>query len=223
MGQRLENRVQLNEEQKEAKTKIFNVPISVIVGKAGTGKTLLACHTAVTNLQDKKHGKIIMSRPNVEAGETLGFLKGGVKEKMSPYTYPLEKNFEDIVGVSAYEKLVADKKIEIIPIGHLRGVTFVDSTVIIDESQNVTREQLELIIGRLGKGSQIFFTGDIKQCDLNNNSKNSMTILKELSEYLSNSEMCYIELTTNHRHPIIDKVLTFFEENYDKVLKKVAG
>lgn len=209
--------IRLNKEQKEAKAEIIRVPLSTITGKAGSGKTLLACQIALDNLLDKEKTvkKVIITRPAVTAEEDLGFLKGGIEDKLAPYLYPLKKNFEALIGKPDVQKLFSENKIEIIPIGFLRGVTFVDTVVIVDETQNVSPTQLELIIGRLGKNSKILFTGDIRQTDLRGkkgSSKNSMEYLKELSEFMED-DMYFVELKTNHRHEIVDKALNFFEKN----------
>jgi phosphate starvation-inducible PhoH-like protein len=160
--------ISLNEEQKLAKEKIINSDIAVIRGKAGSGKSLLAAQIALDMLYKKEVEKIIIARPAITAGEQIGFLPGNKDEKMAPFTAPVYDNMYRLTGKEKIEKMVVEGEIEIIPVGFLRGFNFSNCIVIIDEAQNCSENQLELIMGRLCIGSKIIICGDSAQIDLKN-------------------------------------------------------
>jgi phosphate starvation-inducible PhoH-like protein len=200
----------LNDEQKVAKEKIINSDIAVIRGKAGSGKSLLAAQIALDMLFKKEVEKIIIARPAITAGEQIGFLPGTKDEKMAPFTAPVYDNMYRLTGKEKIEKLVMEGEIEIIPVGFLRGFNFSNCIVIIDEAQNCSENQLELIMGRLCIGSKIIICGDSAQIDLRNKKDSGFDfICKHMKDIPGFST---ITLQTNHRHPIVEPMLAIFEQ-----------
>ena len=199
----------LNEEQKNIKASALNDTISVFMGKAGSGKTLLATQIALECLYYKEVDKIIITRPTV-SNEDLGFLPGNIKEKMDPWLSPIHANMAMLSGNEKVDKLIQEDKIEIAPISFLRGRTFVKSCVIVDECQNVTKVQLEMILSRLGVNSKMILTGDSAQIDLKNKKDSGLPYLYNMKDRIKG--LGVYELLTNHRHPIVDSILQYFDE-----------
>lgn len=209
----IKNKIQfqltLNEEQKRIKADALRDTISVFVGKAGSGKTLLATQIALECFFYREVEKIIITRPTV-SNEDLGFLPGNIKEKMDPWMSPIQANMNMLYHKEKIEKLMAEDKIEIAPISFLRGRTFVNSCVIVDESQNVTKPQMEMILSRLGINSKMILTGDISQIDLKQKKDSGLPYLFNMKDKING--LGVYELKTNHRHPIVDDILKYFEE-----------
>jgi len=205
-------KISLNEEQKEAKQLILSKPITFLDGKAGSGKTSLAVQIALDLLFKKEISQIIVARPFVTAGEDLGYLPGGVDQKLEYLIYPIHDLMKSNYGdVDKIEKLIKDEIIKIFPVGFLRGNTFNDSIIIIDEAQNCTRLQTELILGRLGETSKLIFCGDKTQCDLPKKLDSGINLLSDLSKNLQH--FGYFKLSKNHRHPIVEDILSYIKEN----------
>lgn len=200
--------VTLNEEQKIAKSYMLENPITAIRGKAGSGKTLLAIQTGLDLLFNKQIEKLIIARPYVTAGEDLGFLPGGVDEKLSYLTAPMYNIMHDLIGKVKTEKLTSEGKIIVSPFGFLRGNTFSNCCVIIDEAQNATMRQTELMIGRLGRNSKMIFCGDMSQCDLRNKKDSGFDFFAKLEIQVTGVKI--FSLQQNHRHEIVDPVLDIF-------------
>jgi phosphate starvation-inducible protein PhoH and related proteins len=135
-------------------------------GEAGTGKTIAACAVALHLLHQKQIERIILSRPVVEAGESLGFLPGSAEEKMEPYMLPFFHSMTKLVGKQIADKLFEEGRIEILPLAFTRGLTYENAVVIIDEAQNITKLQMKMCLTRLGENSKIIVNGDPSQCDL---------------------------------------------------------
>jgi len=209
----IKNKIQfqlpLNEEQKNIKTKALQDTISVFLGKAGSGKTLLATQIALEYLFYREVDKIIITRPTV-SNEDLGFLPGNIKEKMDPWLAPIHANMFMLYSKEKIEKLISEDKIEIAPISFLRGRTFVNACVIVDESQNVTKAQMEMILSRLGINSKMMLTGDSAQIDLKNKKDSGLPHLYDMKDKING--LGVYELKTNHRHPIVDDILSYFDE-----------
>lgn len=201
--------ISLNEEQKQVKANILKDTISVLTGKAGSGKTLLATQIALEYLFYREVERIVITRPTV-SNEDIGFLPGNIKEKMDPWVAPIHANMYMLYGKPRIDKFINENIIEIAPISFLRGRTFVNSCVIVDESQNVTKGQMEMILSRLGINSKMILTGDSSQTDLKSKKDSGFPYLFNMAGKISGFGA--YELKTNHRHPIVDNILNYFDE-----------
>ena len=199
----------LNPEQKEVKARILQDTISVLIGKAGSGKTLLATQIALEFLFYREVERVIITRPTV-SNEDIGFLPGNIKEKMDPWLSPIQANMSMLYGKGKIEKLMSEDIIEIAPISFMRGRTFVNACVIVDESQNITRGQMEMILSRLGVHSKMILTGDLSQTDLKNKKDSGLPYLFNMANTVPG--LGVYELKTNHRHPIVEDILRHFED-----------
>ena len=202
-------KIQLNEEQKEAKAKILHNTVTLLAGSAGSGKTLLACQIALEKLFTKECDKIIITRPTVSK-EEIGFLPGDLREKMDPWVQPIYQNMYALYDKVKIEKLISDGAIEIVPVSFMRGRTFLDSIVIVDEAQNVTHEQMQMIVTRIGLRSKMIVCGDDHQVDLKQKKDSGFRFLYSAARKVKN--MCAISLKTNHRDPIVEDLINIYEE-----------
>jgi phosphate starvation-inducible protein PhoH len=195
--------ITLSEEQKSAKQAVLHHPYNFIVGKAGSGKTLLACQVALDMFFKRMINKIIITRPTVST-EDNGFLPGSEKEKMEPWLVPIRSNMRKVYNKpTILEKMENNEDIELVSLAHFRGRTFENSVVIVDEFQNLTRSQLRMALGRLGKGSTMIFCGDNQQIDLKDKNYSAIHDIAKLKD----SKYVYKRiLLDNHRHPAIDEV-----------------
>ena len=183
------------------------------IGPAGTGKTYLAIVAAVNAFKNGQIKKIILTRPAVEAGESLGFLPGDLKDKIDPYLMPLYDSLHDIIGEEQTQKLMEKNAIEIIPLAYMRGRTLNDAYVILDEAQNTTRGQMLMFLTRLGHDSKMIVTGDITQIDLKINSRSSGLVAAK--ERLKGVEKIdFIEFSNDDivRNPLVQKIIERFDE-----------
>ena len=203
-------KVQLNEEQKEAKQKILESTVTLLAGQAGSGKTLLACQVALDGLLRRVYEKIIITRPTVSK-EEIGFLPGDLREKMDPWVQPIYQNFFTLYDKTKVEKLIEDGKIEIVPVSFMRGRTFLDSCVIVDEAQNVTHDQMEMIVTRLGLRSKMMICGDGFQIDLKKKADSGFKYLYKASRKVKSLEA--ITLNSNHRNEIVEDLRNYYEDN----------
>ena len=206
--------IQLNEEQKQAKAEILDNTITLLAGQAGSGKTLLACNVALDGLFRRQYSKIIITRPTVSK-EDIGFLPGDMREKMDPWVQPIYQNFYTLYGKDRMQKYFDDELIEIVPVSFMRGRTFLDSMIIVDEAQNVTHDQMEMIVSRLGLRSKMIICGDDRQIDLRKKSDSGFRFLYKASRKVKNLKA--ITLTTNHRDPIVDDILDYYEEELNHI------
>ena len=156
----------LNKTQEEAISTYFNNDLMFFLGAAGSGKTHMAIGLAIQDLLQNRVESIVITRPVVEAGESLGYLPGTIDEKIGPYVAPIYHCIDRIVGKDTIESLKVKSALKIVPLAYMRGLTFLDSVVIVDESQNCSLMQLKLAITRLGVGSKMILTGDQFQSDL---------------------------------------------------------
>ena len=193
----------LSPEQKSAKQAILHHPYNFIVGKAGSGKTLLACQVALDMFFKRQIDKIIITRPTVST-EDNGFLPGSEKEKMEPWIVPIKSNMRKIYNKpNILEKMEKNEDIELVSLAHFRGRTFENSIVIVDEFQNLTRSQFRMALGRLGKNSTMIFCGDSQQIDLKDKNYSAIVDLPKIND----SQYVYKRvLLDNHRHEAIDEV-----------------
>lgn len=205
--------ITLNEEQKQAKALILASDITAVKGKAGSGKTLLAVQTGLDLLFNKEIEKLIIARPYVTAGEDIGYLPGGVDDKLAYLTSPIYNIMYELVGKDKTEKLVQEGSVQVSPFGFLRGNTFTNCFVLIDEAQNATMRQTELMIGRLGMNSKMVFCGDMSQCDLKNKKDSGFDFFLKLE--LEIPKVKVVNLEQNHRHKIVEPVLKVFSSYRD--------
>jgi len=202
-------KIPLNEEQKQAKEEILSNTLTILAGRAGSGKTLLACQIALDGLLRRHFEKIIITRPTVSR-EEIGFLPGDLREKMDPWVQPIYQNMYALYDKEKVEALINDGKIEIVPLAFMRGRTFLDSCIIVDEAQNVTHEQMEMIATRIGLRSKMIVCGDDYQVDLKTKRDSGFRFLYTAARKIKN--MCAITLKQNHRDPIVDDLLQMYEE-----------
>jgi phosphate starvation-inducible PhoH-like protein len=200
--------LQLNEEQKVAKEKILSNAITVLSGKAGSGKTLLACQVALDLLFKKVIQKIVITRPTVSK-EEIGFLPGDLREKMEPWMQPIYANFYQLYNKEKIDEILESGAIEIVPVAFMRGRTFLDTFVIVDEAQNCTTDQMEMIVSRLGIRSKMVVCGDTQQVDLKSRGDSGFKFLLSVASRIK--DMTSQTLITNHRHPIVDALLDEYE------------
>lgn len=201
--------ISLNEEQKLAKDQILNNTVTVLAGKAGSGKTLLACQVALDGLFRRHYEKIIITRPTVSK-EEIGFLPGDLHQKMDPWVQPIYQNMYLLYGKERIEPFIKEGKIEIVPVAFMRGRTFLDSCVIVDEAQNVTMAQMEMIATRIGLRSKMIVCGDDGQVDLKNRRDSGFKFLYNLGKKIKN--VCSVTLFENHRDPVVDDLIKYYEE-----------
>jgi phosphate starvation-inducible protein PhoH and related proteins len=201
-------KLQLNEEQKVAKAVILDKAITVVTGAAGSGKTLLATATGLDMLFSREVEKIVITRPMVSAGEDMGFLPGDVAEKMDPWLQPIYQNLYALYGKDKIDKEMSEGRIQILPMGYVRGITFVDTFIIADEIQNLTDNQTQALLGRLGHGSKMVLVGDASQIDLKNKKSSGISFLRRVDEQVD--DFAIVKLNSNHRHDVVDKILEVY-------------
>ncbi|MCX6443220.1 MAG: PhoH family protein [Actinobacteria bacterium] len=189
------------------------------IGPAGTGKTYLAMAMAVAALQAKKINRIILTRPAVEAGESLGFLPGTLSEKIDPYLRPLFDALHDMIDIDTIPRLMQSGIIEVAPLAYMRGRTLNDAFVILDEAQNTTPEQMKMFLTRLGFGSKMVITGDVTQIDLPNSQKSGLKVVRDILQDID--DIAFLELTAEDvvRHRLIGDIV----KAYDKFDEARAG
>jgi phosphate starvation-inducible PhoH-like protein len=160
----------LNFVQGEYLDAIENNDVIFGIGSAGTGKTFIAANYAARELYYKRVDKVILTRPNIETGRGLGFLPGTLEEKYAPYLLPFDAIFTRALGKGFYEYCLRSKDIDPTPLGFLRGTTFDNCIVLVDEAQNCTREEMKMLLSRIGKNCKMIFSGDCDQSDIGNDS-----------------------------------------------------
>lgn len=195
--------------QKEYLDYIRTKTITFGMGPAGTGKTYLAMAMAVAALNRKEVGRILLTRPVVEAGENLGFLPGTLTEKIDPYIRPLYDALFDMMDPVRANKLLAEGVIEIAPLAFMRGRTLNDSFIILDEAQNITSQQMKMFITRLGMGSKMVITGDMTQTDLPKGISGLQTVRQVLEGI---DEIGFIEFQTRDvvRNSLVSKIIAAY-------------
>lgn len=182
------------------------------IGPAGTGKTYLAVVMATQALKNGHVKRIILTRPAVEAGESLGFLPGDLKEKVDPYLRPLYDALHDIYGQEQTQRLIERGTIEIAPLAYMRGRTLDDAFVILDEAQNTTHQQMKMFLTRLGFGSKMVITGDKTQLDLPKNKESGLIIAERTLKYVKDIHFQILEQGDVVRHPLVAKVIQAYSD-----------
>jgi phosphate starvation-inducible PhoH-like protein len=182
------------------------------IGPAGTGKTYLAMAMAVAALQAKKVNKIVLTRPAVEAGESLGFLPGTLSEKIDPYLRPLFDALNDMIDIESIPRLMQSGIIEVAPLAYMRGRTLNDAFIILDEAQNTTPEQMKMFLTRLGFGSKMVVTGDVTQIDLPNGQNSGLKIVRDILKDID--DIAFLELTAEDvvRHRLIGDIVKAYDK-----------
>jgi len=200
----------LNQAQKMAWGAINQYDVLFILGAPGTGKTHLACAYAISEILSKRKKKIILTRPVVEAGESLGFLPGTFDEKLLPYMMPMYDCIERCVGPEGPQRDIIDRSISVRPLAYMRGSTFHDSVCIFDEAQNATKAQLKLFLTRFGENSKVIITGDPLQSDLRPCYRGLMDVVRKLEDLPG---IGVISFKSNYivRHPLIAGILDRLE------------
>ncbi|OYD07669.1 phosphate starvation-inducible protein PhoH [Paludifilum halophilum] len=184
------------------------------IGPAGTGKTFLAVVLTVTALKAHRVKRIVLTRPAVEAGESLGFLPGDLQEKVDPYLRPLYDSLYTMLGVEQVNKLMERGMIEIAPLAYMRGRTLEDSFVILDEAQNTTNEQMKMFLTRLGFGSKMVVTGDVTQMDLPKGRQSGLKEAERVLRPVEDIRFVYLTQEDVVRHTLVQKVIdAYAKEN----------
>ncbi len=185
------------------------------IGPAGTGKTYLAMAMAVVALKNKEVERIILTRPAVEAGESLGFLPGDLQNKVDPYLRPLYDALYEFLGGEGFARLSERGVIEVAPLAYMRGRTLSDAFIVLDEAQNCTEEQMKMFLTRFGENSKIVVTGDITQIDLPREKKSGLTHSINVLEGVEGISVQYLTHKDVVRHPLVQSIVRAYER-YEK-------
>lgn len=186
------------------------------IGPAGTGKTYLAVVLAVAALKIGQVKRIILTRPAVEAGESLGFLPGDLQEKVDPYLRPLYDALYDVMGPEQVAKSLERGLIEIAPLAYMRGRTLDDSFIILDEAQNTTPEQMKMFLTRLGFGSKMVITGDVTQIDLPRGKNSGLVEAERILRHIDEIGMIYFSEQDVVRHSLVQKIILAYHTEQDR-------
>jgi phosphate starvation-inducible PhoH-like protein len=201
--------VQLNEEQKEAKSVILINKITVLKGQAGSGKSLIAAQVALDLLFRKEVEKIILTRPAVTSGEDIGFLPGTKDDKLAPYTAAIYDNMYRLYSKDKIDKEILEGNIEVIPLAFMRGRNLTNCCVVVDEGQNITHRQMELVLGRICHGSRMIVCGDTAQIDLKDKKISGFNFI--CTNFKEVPGFAVVTLKTNHRDPIVEQILEIYK------------
>ena len=193
--------------QKEYVDAIDRHTVTFGIGPAGTGKTYLAMAKAVQALQARQVNRIVLTRPAVEAGEKLGFLPGGVSEKIDPYLRPLYDALHDMVDPDSIPRLMEAGTIEVAPLAYMRGRTLNDAFIILDEAQNTSAEQMKMFLTRLGFGSRVVVTGDVTQIDLPRPAASGLRAVEEILEDIDDVAFCRLSSADVVRHRLVSEII----------------
>lgn len=185
------------------------------IGPAGTGKTYLACALATNALKNKEVERIILARPAVEAGESLGFLPGDLQDKVDPYLRPLYDAIFEIVGQETAARLKESGVIEVVPLAYMRGRTLDNSFIILDEAQNTTREQMKMFLTRMGFNSKVVVTGDITQIDLPKGTGSGLVEAKRVLSGVEGVEFSYLTEVDVVRHELVKRIIKAYSDYED--------
>ena len=199
--------------QREYLQAVARNDIVVGIGPAGTGKTYLAVAAAVDALSRKRVRRIVLARPAVEAGESLGFLPGDLQEKVDPYLRPLYDALEDMMPRDRVQKAIENRTIEIAPLAYMRGRTLSDAFVILDEAQNATGLQMKMFLTRLGVNSRAVITGDTTQIDLPDRESSGLLQIERILPGIDGIGFCYLAETDVVRHRLVRDIIRAYAED----------
>lgn len=181
------------------------------IGPAGTGKTYLAVAAAVSAFKNKEVSRIILTRPAIEAGESLGFLPGDMQEKVDPYLRPLYDALGEMMGFENFHKNLERGTIEVAPLAYMRGRTLDNAFIILDEAQNTTAEQMKMFLTRMGFSSHIVVTGDVTQIDLPRDKKSGLRDAEIVLKNVEGIEFVYLDERDVVRHPLVQRIVKAYE------------
>lgn len=190
---------------------IHNHGVTLAIGPAGTGKTYLAMAAAVSALLNKEVNRLVLTRPAVEAGESLGFLPGDLQQKVNPYLRPLYDALYSMVDVERVRRLVEREMIEVAPLAFMRGRTLDHSFAILDEAQNTTSEQMKMFLTRLGEGSRAVITGDITQVDLPRGRRSGLIEAQRILRNTNGIAIIHLHRGDVVRHPLVQRIIDAYE------------
>ncbi len=182
------------------------------IGPAGTGKTYLAMAMAITAFKRNEVGRIILTRPAIEAGEKLGYLPGDLQSKIDPYLRPLYDALYQIMGAESYQKNAEKGLIEVAPLAYMRGRTLDNAFIILDEAQNTTPAQMKMFLTRIGFGSKVVVTGDDTQKDLAKGQESGLDVAVKVVKNIEDISVCKLTSKDVVRHPLVQKIVNAYEE-----------
>ncbi|TLY31568.1 MAG: PhoH family protein [Ignavibacteria bacterium] len=198
--------------QKEYIRQIKKNDIVFAIGPAGTGKTYLAVAMAVAALRNREMMKIILARPAVEAGESLGFLPGDLREKVDPYLRPLYDALDDMIPPEKLKTYVERRVIEVVPLAYMRGRTLNNAFVILDEAQNASSMQMKMFLTRLGANSKAIITGDITQIDLPTTTISGLVQIRDILHKIDGVQFCYFDRNDVVRHKLVKDIIDAYDQ-----------
>ena len=190
------------------------------LGPAGTGKTYLAMAMAITAFKNNEVGRIILTRPAIEAGEKLGFLPGDLQSKIDPYLRPLYDALYQIMGAESFLKNSEKGLIEVAPLAYMRGRTLDNAFIILDEAQNTTPAQMKMFLTRMGFGSKVVITGDATQKDLPSGQTSGLDVAVNVVKNIDDISICHLTSRDVVRHPLVQRIVKAYEEYESKAESK---
>lgn len=193
------------------------------VGPAGTGKTYLAMAKAITAFKNNEVGRIILTRPAIEAGEKLGFLPGDLQSKVDPYLRPLYDALYEIMGADAFMKNMEKGLIEVAPLAYMRGRTLDNAYIVLDEAQNTTPAQMKMFLTRIGFGSKAIITGDLSQKDLPHDAVSGLDVALRVLKNIDDISICHLTSLDVVRHPLVQKIVDAYDKYEERQSRAKGG